>query len=88
MITKEKKLVLLKALDGDHILAEVDFHWEEYQPYQLKLQVEGNTITGFVDGKKIVEVVDEDHPLKNGYVGYVVGEGHINSQAMSVAPLG
>jgi len=88
MITKEKKLVLLKALDGDHMLAEVDFHWEEYQPYQLKLQVEGNTITGFVDGKKIVEVVDEDHPLKNGYVGYVVDEGHINSQAMSVAPLG
>jgi hypothetical protein len=87
MLTENKKLVILKALDGDRILADVDFNWEEYTTYQLKLEVRDDTIKGFVDGEKMIETTDSTQPLSRGYVGYVVEVGHINSQAMAVKPI-
>jgi ADP-ribosylglycohydrolase len=87
MITKDQKLTLTKVLDGETILAEVDFSWAEYTSYQLKLEVSGKMIKGFVNGKKLISVTDDDNPLPSGAVGYVVENGHINSQAMTVKPI-
>ncbi len=79
-----KKVRLLKALDGDTILAERDFDWETYETYQLKLQVSGNRIRAWIDNVLQFEVVDAETPLNSGGVAYVVDQGHISSQAMAV----
>jgi hypothetical protein len=83
-----KKARLLKALDGDSILAEKDFDWETYGTYQLKMEVSGNQIRAWVDDELQFEVVDEENPLQGGGVAYVVDQGHISSQAMTVKPIG
>jgi hypothetical protein len=87
MLTDNKKLIILKALDGDHVLAEVDFDWEKFTIYLLKLEVCGNTIKGYIDGKQMIEATDTAQPLDKGYVGYVVEVGHMDSQSMKVSPV-
>jgi ADP-ribosylglycohydrolase len=79
-----KKVRLLKTLDGDSILAEKDFDWETYGTYQLKIQVSGNLIQAWIDDELQFEIVDEENPLQGGGVAYVVDQGHISSQAMTV----
>jgi ADP-ribosylglycohydrolase len=79
-----KKVRLLKTLDGDSILAEKDFDWETYGTYQLKMQVSGNLIQAWIDDELQFEIVDEENPLQGGGVAYVVDQGHISSQAMTV----
>jgi ADP-ribosylglycohydrolase len=79
-----KKVCLLKALDGDTILAEKDFDWETYGTYQLKMEVSGNLIQAWIDDELQFEIVDEENPLQGGGVAYVVDQGHISSQAMTV----
>ena len=79
-----KKVRLLKAMDGDTILAEKDFDWETYGTYQLKMEVSGNQIQAWIDDELQFEVIDEENPLQGGGVAYVVNQGHISSQAMTV----
>jgi ADP-ribosylglycohydrolase len=82
-----KKVRLLKALDGDTILAEKDFDWETYGTYQLKMEVSGNQIQAWIDDELQFEIVDEENHLQGGGVAYVVDQGHISSQAMTVKPI-
>jgi hypothetical protein len=81
------KARLLKALDGDTILAEQDFEWEIHSTYQLRLQVSGDRIRAWVEDRLLFDVVDEDCPLASGGVAYVVDQGHLSSQALSVKPI-
>ena len=81
-----KKIRLLKALDGDQILAEKDFAWKVYETYQLKLQVAGNQLRAWVNDELHFEFTDYDQPLTSGGVAYVVDQGHISSQAMKIQP--
>jgi hypothetical protein len=78
------KLRLLKALDGDTILAERDFEWEIVKSYSLKLQVSGNHIRALVDGRLQFDIVDDGTPLSTGGVAFVVDQGNIGSHAMTV----
>ena len=87
LLTHDKRLVLLKALDGDQFLGEVPFKWTSFNDYQLKLEVDGHHIKGYVDGKLLLEVADDSQPLETGFVGYVVEEGHINSHSLSIWPI-
>lgn len=82
-----KKVRLIKALDGDTILAEKDFEWEIHKTYSLKIQVSGNRIKAWVDGKHQFDLFDEEIPLTGGGVAYVLDQGHIGSQSMSVKPI-
>jgi ADP-ribosylglycohydrolase len=86
-LVKGKKVRLIKALDGDTILAEKDFEWEIHKTYSLKMQVSGNRIKAWVDGKHLFDFFDEGTPLSGGGVAYVLDQGHIGSQAMAVKPI-
>jgi len=86
-LEKGNKVRLVKALDGDVILGEKDFEWEIHSSYTLKMQVSGNRIKAWVNGQLQFDVVDEDKPLLGGGVAYVVDQGHISSQAMTVKPI-
>jgi hypothetical protein len=86
-LVKGNKVRLLKALDGDTILAEKDFEWEIHKAYSLKLQVSGKRIKAWVDGQLLFDVTDSGTPLSGGAVAYVVDMGNITSQAMTVKPV-
>jgi ADP-ribosylglycohydrolase len=86
-LVKGNKVRLIKALDGDTILAERDFDWETHGTYQLKMQVSDNQIRAWIDDALQFEVVDEGKSLNSGGVAYVVDQGHISSQALSVRPI-
>jgi len=81
------KLRLLKALDGDTILAQKDYDWEIQKSYVLKMQVSGNHIRAWVDDQLQFDLVDSGAPLSGGGVAFVVDQGHIGSHAMTVKPI-
>ena len=84
---KGNKVRLVKALDGDTILGEKDFEWEIQSSYTLKMEVSGNRIKAWVDGQLQFDTVDEHKPLLRGGVAYVVDQGHVSSQAMTIKPI-
>lgn len=88
LLCSDGKLRLIKALDGDHILAEVELTWEVFNPYLLKLQVEGNRLQGWVNENKLIDYTDKSEPLTGGGIALVVEEGHLMAQAVKIGPAG
>jgi hypothetical protein len=86
-LVKGNKIRVIKALDGDTVLAEEDFEWEIHNTYSLKMQVSGNQIKAWVDGKLQFDLIDGGAPLSGGGVAYVLDQGHIASQSMTVQPI-
>jgi ADP-ribosylglycohydrolase len=87
LLLKGGKASLIKALDGDRILAEADYGWELNEACDLALQVRGNRIQGWINGELIFTVEDDHDPLVGGGVAYIVETGHLESQAMRVRPV-
>ena len=81
------KVRLVKALDGETVLAEADFEWESTHAYALRLAVEGNYLRGWIDGQLIVEANDTSSLLSGGGVAYVIEEGTLMSDAMRIEPI-
>ena len=87
LLCDDNKARLIKALDGDTVLAEADFSWKYNQAYTLRLQAEGAELRGWIDGELLFTVTDEERPLTGGAAAYVVEQGHIMSDAISVRPI-
>ena len=81
------KVRIIKALDGDTVLAEADFDWAVNEMYTLSLCVSGETLRGAVNGQQVLEVVDAERPLTGGGIAYVLENGHMVSERFSVRPL-
>jgi ADP-ribosylglycohydrolase len=77
---------LIKALDGDTVLAEAPFAWEMWQPYEMALEVQGNRLRGWVGGALLFDVEDSERPLTGGGVALTVDEGHLMTAAVRVQP--
>jgi len=86
-LVKGNKVRLVKALDGDTILGEKEYDWDIHSTYSLKMQVAGNRIKAWVDGELLFDIVNEENPLLEGGVAFVVDQGHIASQSMTVQPI-
>ena len=82
------KARLVKALDGDTVLAETDFPWDVRRAYQLSLIVTGNRIEAGIDGKQMFDVMDEERPLLGGGIGLICEEGCLSCDAVTVRPAG
>ena len=79
---------LIKRVHDETALATVPFSWQLDQKYVVELQVEGNEIQAFVDGRKILEARDTQQlPLTGGGVGLVVDTGSISTPAVHVTSL-
>ena len=79
---------LIKRIHDETILASEPFAWKVDQKYAVELQVEGNEIQAFVDGRKILGVTDTQQlPLTGGGVGLVVDTGSISTQAVQITSL-
>jgi hypothetical protein len=81
------KVRLLKALDGDKVLAETPFAWEFGNDFDLRLTVQGQTLIGYVDGREVVRAVDHDRPLTGGGIALVIEEGRMSTEEVRVGPV-
>ena len=86
LLRRDGKAQLVKALDGDKILAETDFAWEFGETHDFALTVKGTQIAASLDGKTLFTVDDTDRPLAGGGIALVVEEGRIMSDAVAIAP--
>ena len=87
LLIKGGKARLVKALDGDVVLAEKGFSWDFDVTYELRLKVRGNRLRASIDGEEIFDVEDDDRPLTGGAVALVCEEGRMESEVVRVRPL-
>jgi ADP-ribosylglycohydrolase len=87
LLGEDGKVRLVKALDGDKVLAEAPLAWEFGGDYDLRLSVEGNSIAGYVDGIEVVRAEDSDRPLRGGGIALVIEEGRMSTDEVRVRPV-
>jgi ADP-ribosylglycohydrolase len=78
---------LIKALDGETVLAEKPFDLMLGMDYDLEISAQGSTISCIVDGDPLFTAEDSHHPLTGGGIAYVLTEGRIDSEGISVENL-
>jgi ADP-ribosylglycohydrolase len=86
VLCRDGRVRLVKSRDGERVLAEAPFKWEFDETYDLTLRVDGDRYVGSVDGKVVLEAVDEDRPLREGAAAFLITEGRIGAHEMSVRP--
>lgn len=87
LLCADGKARLVKALDGDQVLAEVEFAWSLGAPYTFALRMQGQRLEASIDGNVLFTVEDHNRPLTGGGVAFVCEAGRIMSEALSVGPV-
>ncbi len=87
LLTASHKAQLVKALDGEQILAETDFTIETDRIYEMKLEVNGTRLCAWIDGQLLFDVEDTDRPLESGAVALICEEGRMSTKTVAVQPL-
>lgn len=77
---------LVKALDGETVLAASPFAWQFGQRVELELRTEGDRIRGSIDGNEHFDVTDTNRPLSEGAVAFVVEVGRVAAEYMTIRP--
>jgi hypothetical protein len=85
LLCDDGKARLIKALDGDNVLAEADFPWQQGSSHDFHLTVTGVRIEASIDGRKLFDVVDDGPVLAGGGIAFVIEEGRIMSEGMAVS---
>jgi hypothetical protein len=75
---------LVKALDGEMVLAEAPCDWALYRPSRLRLEVAGARIRAAVDGRQLFDLTDPQRPLEGGGVAMVCAEGRAAFEEVAV----
>lgn len=86
-LCRDKKVRLVKALDGDTVLAEADFAWEFGETHDFALRLSGNRIQAFLDDRPLFDVEDTHRPLTGGGIGLLCTEGRTATQTVHVKPI-
>ncbi len=86
LLCNDGKARLVKALDGDTVLAEAHFRWTLGATYVLSLEVVGTRLRAWVDDSHLFEVEDPKRPLMGGGVALVCEEGRTATQAVTIRP--
>jgi hypothetical protein len=86
MLVHGGKARLIKALDGDTVLAEAPFDWELRQTYDMAIEVKASRLRGWINGRLLFDVEDHAQPLTGGGVALVVEEGRLITASVKVAP--
>ena len=83
-LTSDKKLKINKMEYELKTLKEIDFDLEFFKDYNLKFKVKGNHLQGFVDGKLMIEVEDNENSFEQGMIGFITENGAIQSESISI----
>ena len=81
-----RRVRLVKRWHGETELAGIPFTWEYGTTYNLALEVRGPVIRGWVDGRLMADVVDDDSGLRDGSIALTVRNGRTATAAVSVTP--
>jgi ADP-ribosylglycohydrolase len=85
LLCDDNTLRLVKALDGEAVLAEAECVWQRYAPHDLTLQVTGPRIKGWLGHQEVVlEAEDTDCPLTGGAIALVIEEGTLGVITVSI----
>jgi ADP-ribosylglycohydrolase len=77
---------LVKALDGDTVVAEAAFRCEYGAVHELALRVEGTAIEALVDGAGLLAFEDGRRPLDGGAAAFVCEAGTMTSDRLLIRP--
>lgn len=80
------ELRIVKALDGNSTLAQTSFPWEPFQDYIVEVEVRGNEIRAWIDGRLKLTATDLDRPLLEGAFGFLVEAGCIGAGTPRISP--
>jgi ADP-ribosylglycohydrolase len=86
LLGANKRVRLVKALDGERVLAEAPFTWSMGQTYALELTVRGTDLVARIDGQDVLHATDDAHPLQGGGIALVVDEGRLDVDDVAVSP--
>lgn len=84
LLTGTGKIQLIRSLHQEYLLAEAEFDWCLGQTLELKLCVDGDRIQAGVDGEMLFDCRDD--ALNSGALGFVIDEGRVGVQSLSVGP--
>ncbi len=84
LLRRGGRVELVRALDGETVLASAELGWQFDSEYELSLEVKDGALCGMVDGETLLETHDEALPC--GAVGLVCQEGTVEFGAVTVAP--
>lgn len=88
LILDEKHTRLVRRLDGtDLVLAQTRGGWVLGSSCDLKLQVKGNSLVGFVNRESVITASDPDMLFAGGGIGLLTTVGRIGVDSVSVQPL-
>ncbi|HXV41963.1 MAG TPA: ADP-ribosylglycohydrolase family protein, partial [Anaerolineae bacterium] len=87
LLTEDSKARLIKALDGEIVLAEMEFPWRFGETYEFHLQVKGQQLSAGIDGQTLFTVQDTARPLTGGGIALVCEEGRMATEAVTVRPV-
>ena len=84
-ITNDNKAQLVEVLHDEKVLAESDFSWEFGQTMEMSLEVNGNQLTGSIDGETVL--ISTSDTFADGAVGLVIEEGRTATRSVRVQPV-
>lgn len=87
LLCNDGKARLIKALDGDTVLAEADVPLQFGHAYDLMLQISNGSIQGWIDQRLLFDVHDQDQLLDSGGVALVCEEGRLATHAVTIQPV-
>ena len=83
-VAGNRRARLIRALDGDTVLAETDFPWDYGETYTFALRVSADRLQAAIDGDPLFDVTDST--LSGGGIGLVIEEGRVMSDEVVVRP--
>ena len=83
-ITSTNKLQINKMEYGLKNLKEVDFKFEPFKVYEVRFEAYGKILKGFINNQLLIEVEDKTNQFEKGMIGYIVENGTIISEDISI----
>ncbi len=83
-ISPQNKLKINKMEYEIKTLKEIDMNFEFFKEYDLKFVANNNKLEGYVDGKLMIKVEDNDNYFEHGMIGLMVENGSVRTDAIKV----
>ncbi|GMV80306.1 MAG: hypothetical protein AMXMBFR7_14900 [Planctomycetota bacterium] len=87
VLARPNKLRLIKQRYGRSVVAEKEWTWTLGQEVRLALEFRGPKLSGFADGRKVLEAEDRDAPFTSGGIGLLCDAGRTGWGPVRVQPV-